>query len=377
MADPTPEQDLQTAVLDRLKAVKYPGFNRDIVSFGMVKDMKLDGGTLAVGLRVPTQDARTKQKIFDDATAALRDLPGVARVEVEDLVARDAPKPLPTAPGGGGPAKPQPFAERRSIPGVKRIIASASGKGGVGKSMVTVNLASALAERGFQVGVLDADVYGPSIPTMLGVTGQPVAGPDRRIQPIFAGGLKVMSLGFLMQDDLPAIWRGPMVMRAISQFLHEVAWGELDYLVIDLPPGTGDAQLTLVQQCPLSGGIIVTTPQEVALAAVRRGIRMFREVDVPVFGVVENMSYYKCPDCNREEAIFTRGGGKLAAERYGVPFLGEIPIDPRIAASGDEGTPMVRKYPESDAAKRFFEIADKLSQLEARAEAMRVMGGMV
>lgn len=338
----------------KLKSVLYPGFGRDIVSFGMVKDIAISGDLVTVSLKVTTKDEDVKTQIFEDVVDACLAI-GVGRVELNDLA------PSEHSHLGGPAPKPEGFTQE-PIPGVKRVVAIASGKGGVGKSMVTVNFAQALAMQGQRVGILDADVYGPSIPTMFGCTEKPTADAQDRLVPVEVGAIKLMSLGFIMDDDTPAIWRGPMVMQVLAQFLHQVAWGELDTLVIDLPPGTGDAQLTIVQQVPLAGGIIVTTPQEVALADVRRGIRMFREVEVPVLGIIENMSYYQCPDCDRIDEIFSRGGGQRAAERYGVPFLGELPLDTRIRKASDEGVPFVVRHPETESAKAFFRIASNFTR---------------
>jgi ATP-binding protein involved in chromosome partitioning len=336
---------------EKLKGVNYPGFNRDIVSFGMVKSIEINGDLVTLGLKVSTRDEAVKTQIFEEAIDACL-AAGAGRIEIDDLA------PSEEAPGQA-PPQPQGFEQQR-IPGVKRIFAVASGKGGVGKSMVAVNLTEALAMKGHKVGLLDADVYGPSLPTMFGVREKPVAGADGKIIPIQVGPVKVMSIGLLLDEDAPAIWRGPMVMQVLQQFLHQVAWGQLDALIVDLPPGTGDAQLTMVQQVPLSGGIIVTTPQEVALADVRRGIRMFRETEVPVLGVIENMAFYTCPCCGNEDEIFSRGGGQRSAERYGVPFLGEIPIDPRIRKASDEGEPFVRRFPDAPASQAFLTLADNL-----------------
>lgn len=250
-----------------------------------------------------------------------------------------------------------PWAGQARIEGIKLILAIASGKGGVGKSTIAVNFALALKAKGLKVGLLDADIYGPSIPTMLGVTYAP-APVGERLTPAEAFGLKLISIGFFVPSDSPMIWRGPMVMKAIDQFLHDVSWGELDCLVIDLPPGTGDAQLTLAQQVPVDGVVIVTTPSDVALIDARRGLQMFKKVNVPVLGIVENMSYFICPHCDERTDIFSAGGGRKAAESLGTEFLGEIPLDPTIRASGDRGAPVVAAEPDSKQAKLFKEFAD-------------------
>jgi len=250
--------------------------------------------------------------------------------------------------------------QRDPIPGVRHLLAVASGKGGVGKSTVAVNLAAALGQLHGNVGLMDADIYGPSVPTMLGTHEEPgVAEVDgsKKLVPLEKFGLKLMSLGFLQPEDSPVIWRGPLVMRAVRQFLRDVDWRGVDILVIDLPPGTGDAQLTLTQSAPLDGAIIVTTPQDVALIDARKGLKMFEEVDVPVLGIVENMSVYHCPECGHEAHIFRREGGRRTAEELGVPLLGDVPIDPRVAECGDAGTPTLTEHPDSEVAVAFLEIA--------------------
>ncbi len=255
-----------------------------------------------------------------------------------------------------------PFAGQRPIPGIRHIIAVASGKGGVGKSTVSVNLALALSETGDKVGLMDADIYGPSIPMMLGVEERPTADEDERILPVLRYGIKLMSTGLLVGEADPIIWRGPMVMKMVEEFLKNVAWGELDYLVIDLPPGTGDAQLTLVQKVPISGAIIVTTPQDIALIDAKKGLAMFQKTNVPILGIIENMSYFVCPHCQGKTEIFRYGGGKKTSELFGVPFLGEIPIDPRMPIGGDIGHPIVKAYPDSPVAEVFRKIAKEVKK---------------
>jgi ATP-binding protein involved in chromosome partitioning len=268
----------------------------------------------------------------------------------------------PTGPHG---QSPDPFAGREQLPGVDRIVAVASAKGGVGKSSVAVNLALGLQAAGKRVGLLDADIYGPSLPTMLGIQEPPEITEDKKIHPVSAHGLQVVSMGLMLPPLQPVIWRGPMVFSAVKQFLKDVIWGELDYLVVDLPPGTGDAQLTLVQQVPLAGVVMVTTPQEVALADVRRGVMMFRSVEVPVLGVVENMSYFRCPDTGKEYDIFGRGGGSVVARQFKLPLLAEIPIDPAIREGGDAGRPAVAQG-DGPVREAFLALADRVDEL-ARA----------
>ncbi len=331
----------QDQVREALKQVKFPGLARDIVSFGFVKNIHVDGGTVTVEIAMTTANAEAGPQVERDARAVLAALPGVARVELTV----DAQNPQ------AAPAKPA------ILPGVRYKVAVASGKGGVGKSTVAANLALALKRLGHTVGLLDADIYGPSQHMMMGCTDRPMVNQDEKIIPVDGNGVGVMSLGFLMDPDTPVIWRGPMVMKALEQFLVDVAWGTLDFLVVDLPPGTGDAQLTITQMVPLSGAVIVTTPQDVALIDARKGLQMFRKVNVPVLGVIENMSAFVCPSCGHREEIFKSGGGHRTADELGVPFLGDIPIDPQIVLGGDAGTPIVAARPDSQAAQAFMAVA--------------------
>jgi ATP-binding protein involved in chromosome partitioning len=356
-------------VRQALAAVKYPGFSRDIVSFGLIREVRIEGDRVHVLLEHSIEDVETLQTIRTQAQAALDALPGVGRAELE-LRGKAARRPAPAAPSpGGGPAPSgDPFAGRAPLPGIRSVIAVASAKGGVGKSTVATNLALALAARGHRTALMDADIYGPSLPTMLGVTERPTVTDERRIHPVVKDGVACMSIGFLVPADKAMIWRGPMVMGAVSQFLSDVEWGERDVLVIDLPPGTGDAQLTLVQKVPLSGVIMVTTPQDVALIDVVRGIQMFQETKAPILGVVENMSGFVCPHCGEETEIFGKGGGERTSHRYGVPFLGRIPIEPVVRSSGDEGRPVVVAHPDSASAKAFLALAGQVEDfLQERA----------
>jgi ATP-binding protein involved in chromosome partitioning len=338
-------------IRDALKQVKYPGFNRDIVSFGLVKQIAITGGDVAVTMQLTTGDPKVAGQIRADAEGALLKLPGIGRVKVE--VATQTPA---QAPAGGSP-----FAGQRRVEGVKQIWAVASGKGGVGKSTVSVNLACALARLGRQVGLMDCDIYGPSVPLMMGVNERPTAGADDQITPLANHGVKLMSMGFLVEGDTPVIWRGPMITKAVQQFIFNVAWAPLDVLLVDLPPGTGDAQLSLAQTVALDGGVIVTTPQDASLGVVRKGIAMFQKVNVPILGIIENMSYFECPHCHTHTEIFSRGGGRLEAERQKMPLLGEIPIFTDIRIGGDTGVPVVVSAPDSAPAKAFLEIAGKLA----------------
>ena len=267
-------------------------------------------------------------------------------------------------------ADTQPPQAPRPLPGVKKTIAVASGKGGVGKSTVAVNLAVCLAERGASVGLMDCDIYGPSLPVMMGIDGRPTADPKTQaLAPLVKHGIKLMSMGFLSDERTPVIWRGPMVHKMVTAMMVQVDWENLDYMVMDLPPGTGDAQLTLTQSAPLSGAVIVTTPQDVSLADARKGLKMFEQVNVPVLGIVENMSYFVCDQCNKRHEIFLHGGGRRTSGELGVPFLGEIPLDPPVAAGGDAGEPVVISSPDSPASKALHEITGKiLAELNAAAE---------
>lgn len=331
-----------------LKTVKYPGFTRDIVSFGIVKDIKVAGSSVEISLVLPKPDSKLESEITESVRNRILETPGVGDVSIR-IAARE-PKPAP----GQGPAR----AEAQSkLPKVKYYIAVASGKGGVGKSTVAVNLAVAIAKKRKNVGLMDADIWGPSLPIMLGVKDRPHATEQNKIVPLEKYGLKLISIGFLISDDETVIWRGPMVHGAIKQFIEDVEWEDTEYLVIDLPPGTGDAQLSIVQTAPLSGGLIVTTPQDVALVDVKRGVNMFRKLNVPILGIVENMSYLDVPGAEPVD-IFGRGGGRRMAEKFEVPFLGEIPLDPRIRKGGDSGVPIVESGPDTAAGKAFDALAD-------------------
>ncbi len=349
MTHPTLNEE---TALEALKAIKYPGFSRDIVSFGFVKDLAVGGGNVSFRLALTADAPAVAEQIRSECEAALRRLPGVASV----TISVQAAPPRPPVMAAGGPP------EAALLPGTRFTIAVASGKGGVGKSTVAANLALALAKSGHDVGLLDLDIYGPSQQMMMGISTRPFVNDEEKILPIVKHGVRVMSIGFLMDVDTPVIWRGPMIYKAVEQFLGDVAWGQQDFLVIDLPPGTGDAQLTLTQKVALTGAVIVTTPQDVALIDARKGLAMFQKVNVDVLGVVENMSYYECPKCGNREEIFKHGGGKKTADELGVPFLGEIPLDPRVAAQGDAGTPIVVADPHSVVSKAFFRLAAQVAK---------------
>jgi ATP-binding protein involved in chromosome partitioning len=350
--------DLESKVWEALKGVRFPGMSRDVVSFGFVHQVKVSGGAVAVELQISTQNQAAAQKVQEDAERAIRAVPGVEAVQVNLNVQR--------------PVLPQESAQRavsqdaNLIPEVRHVVAVASGKGGVGKSTVAANLAVALAQLGHRVGLLDSDIYGPSIPMMFGITEKPHVIGGNRILPFEKYGLKVMSLGFILETDTPVIWRGPMVMRAIEQMLGDVEWGALDYLILDLPPGTGDAQLTVTQRVPLAGAVIVTTPQDVALIDARKGLAMFRKVNVPVIGIIENMSTFVCPHCGQETDIFKREGGRKTADLLGTAFLGSIPLDPKIVIGGDAGVPIVVAEPDGPHADAFRHVAEAVVEEVAR-----------
>jgi ATP-binding protein involved in chromosome partitioning len=338
----------QQSILDALKTVKYPGYSRDVVSFGLVKNVAVNGGAASVSLQLTGGTAEIAQQLKGDIELVLRKIPGVERTFVEVLAPAGQ-----TAPVQGG----SPFSRQKAkLPGLGQVIAIASGKGGVGKSTLSVNLACALRHLGAEVGLLDCDIYGPSIPLMMGIHDKPTISAAEKLVPPSSHGVKLMSMGFLIEGDAPVIWRGPMIMKTIQQFVSDVEWGGLDYLLVDLPPGTGDAQISLCQTVPLDGGVIVTTPQEASLGVVRKGIVMFEKLNVPILGIVENMSYFITPNGERVE-IFGHGGGHSEAERRNLPFLGEIPIYLEIRKGGDLGVPVVVSNPQDAPAQAFINVA--------------------
>jgi ATP-binding protein involved in chromosome partitioning len=337
-------------VLNALRPIVDPDFNRSIVDLGFVKGIAIDGGRVDFRIELTTPACPVKEQFREAAERAVSALPGVDQVEVTMTANTRGSRPAATE------------GQDEILKGVRNVIAVASGKGGVGKSTVATNLALALSRTGARVGLLDCDVYGPSIPLMLGTHGEPEITPDRRIIPKEGHGLKLMSIGFLAGENAPVIWRGPMVHGVIRQFLSDVDWGELDYLVLDLPPGTGDAVLTLTQTAPLSGAVIVTTPQEVALIDARKGLLMFQRVNVPVLGIVENMSYFVCPGCSQKHAIFGEGGAERIAQELDVPLLGRIPLQPDVVTAGDAGLPTVLAEPDSPAGQALIDLAGEVAR---------------
>jgi ATP-binding protein involved in chromosome partitioning len=347
----------EQAVLDALRGLRDPDSQKDIVTLGLVRDLAIRGGEVSLTLAFSGQAPATKVMLHSMASKLVGQLPGVAKVQVKigaaGAAAHGHAHAHPAA--AGAPAAKAPDL----IPEVRHTIAVSSGKGGVGKSTVAVNLALALSRTGAAVGIIDADVYGPDLPLMLGTRGRPGMF-DNRIIPVDAHGIKVMSIGLLVGDKEPLVWRGPMIHSFIQQMLRDVLWGALDYLVFDMPPGTGDAQLSLSQVIPLSGVVMVTTPQDVALLDVRKAIAMFQRLNVPILGVVENMSYFVAPDTGTRYHIFGEGGGQRVADEYGVPLLAQLPLDPETRKGGDEGAPITVRRPESPQAQAFRELATRV-----------------
>jgi ATP-binding protein involved in chromosome partitioning len=339
-------------VIEALRKVEDPELGRDLVSLGMIRNVKIEEGTVELDLVLTTPACPMKSQMKQAAEEAVRVVNGVSDVKVNlkaNVVRHGAPE------------------AQEMLPDVKNIIAVASGKGGVGKSTIAVNLAISLASCGAKVGLLDADIYGPSLPMLMGVSERPQVRNGKMV-PIEKHGVKLMSLGFLIEEDAALIWRGPMVAGAVKQMLTDVEWGEIDYLVVDLPPGTGDAQLTLAQTVPLTGVVVVTTSQDMALTIASKAAVMFRKMGVPVLGVVENMSYFACPNCGEETNIFSRGGGDIAAGRLGVPVLGRLPLEPQTVLDSDRGEPTVVARPDSEQARVFAELAGQVAASVSRLD---------
>ncbi len=335
-------------VLKALSKVMDPDLGKDIVSLNFVRDIQIDGGKVSFKLVLTTPACPLKAKIEGDARDAVSSIKEIKEIVIETGAEVPSAKALP---------------EKESIQGVKNTIAVASGKGGVGKSTVSVNLAVALAQSGARVGLLDLDIYGPSIPTMMGINEPIQMNAEGKMKPVVNYDIKMMSVGFVLEEDAPLIWRGPLVMQIVKQFLKDVEWGELDYLIIDLPPGTGDAQLTLAQTIPLTGSVVVTTPQDISLIDARRAIQMFEKINVPILGIVENMSYFLCPHCGEKSEIFSSGGGEKTSQKYNVPLIGKIPIDTEIRVGGDAGKPIIISNPESRQSAEFINIAGAVASM--------------
>ena len=354
----------EAQVMQVLKTVVDPDRGGDIVSLGMLSGLVVRDGHVAFSIEVDPKRGAQAEPLRHAAEKAVDALPGVLSVTAVLTAHRAAPQAAPqqghSHGGHSHGAAPQGDPQKPLVPGVKAIVAVASGKGGVGKSTTSANLALALAANGLKVGLLDADIYGPSMPRMMGISGRPNSPDGKRLEPMENFGIKVMSMGFLVAEDTPMIWRGPMVMSALQQMLRDVNWGTLDILVVDMPPGTGDAQLTMAQQVPLAGAVIVSTPQDIALLDARKGLNMFRRVDVPVLGIIENMSYFCCPNCGHRTEIFSHGGARKEADDLGMEFLGEIPLHLSIRETSDQGQPIVVSQPESEHAQSYRRIATRL-----------------
>jgi ATP-binding protein involved in chromosome partitioning len=363
-------QVTEQQVMESLKAIIEPGSGADIVSRDMVAGLVIKDGNVGFVIEVDPREGGKMEPLRAQAEKVVHALPGVVSVTAvltahsasgggnAGSAGQGAPQGAPQA--GPAPQQANATGAKPMVPGVAAIVAVASGKGGVGKSTVTTNLALGLATLGLRVGILDADIYGPSQPRMLGIGGRPNSPDGKTLTPLENYGVKCMSMGFLVPEDSPMIWRGPMVSSALQQMLRDVAWGELDVLLVDMPPGTGDAQLSMSQQVPLAGAVIVSTPQDIALLDARKGLNMFRKVDVPVLGIVENMSLFVCPNCGHESHIFSHGGARLEAEKLGVEFLGEVPLDIEIRETSDSGRPIVVSKPDSPHAKTFVAIAERI-----------------
>jgi ATP-binding protein involved in chromosome partitioning len=348
---PTKEQ-----VLDALRAVQDPDLRKDIVTLGFVKEVAIDGGDVRFTIELTTPACPVKDQLKAEAEERVRAIPGVTAASATmtaDVRAR----------GGFG---------KQAVPGIRNIVAVGAGKGGVGKSTTAVNLALALRETGARVGLMDTDVYGPNVPQMLGITGQPEVTDDRKMIPPEGHGLKAISMGMLVPADQPVIWRGPMLHGAVQQFMRDVVWGELDYLVVDLPPGTGDVALSMAQSVPLAGAVLVTTPQDVSVSDVRKAVGMFRQLNIPVLGVMENMSGFVCGHCGERTEIFGQGGGARLATDMGITYLGDVPIDARVRSGGDEGKPILIAVPDSPAAEAFRRVAKQVAA-QISIQAMRVL----
>ncbi|GAA6211745.1 Mrp/NBP35 family ATP-binding protein [Hyphomicrobiales bacterium 4NK60-0047b] len=383
--------DLKSELLENLKKVKGPNLESNIVDLGLVSEIQLIDNKATFSISVPVEKAETLEPLRAAAEKVAISVAGIDTAlviltseavgkgaEANQAPVRPAPSnsemgsvPPPMANAGGMANSSGVSGQQLGLPqGIKSIVAISSGKGGVGKSTTSVNIALALQAKGMKVGILDADIYGPSLPRLLGISGRPTQVSGRIIKPLDGFGIKVISMGFLVDEETPMIWRGPMVISAITQMLREVQWGEIDMLIVDMPPGTGDVQLTLAQQVPLAGAVIVSTPQDLALIDARKGLNMFRQVEVPVLGIIENMSYFICPHCGDRHGIFGHGGAKEEAERIGVPFLGGVPLHQDIRTNSDAGTPIVISDPEGEHAKTYNQITENILERIKQEEEM-------
>jgi ATP-binding protein involved in chromosome partitioning len=336
----------ESSVLDALRVVKDPDLHQDIVALGFVKNLRIDGARVAFTIELTTPACPVKDQMREQARAAVQSVAGVAAVDVEMTATVRAV----AAPEAG----------RAPVEGVKNVVAVGAGKGGVGKTTVAVNLAMALAQCGGRVGIIDGDIYGPNVPIMLGIKTE-LTTDGKKIIPAEQYGIQVISMGFMTSDESPVIWRGPMLHGAIQQFFRDVRWDDLDYLIVDMPPGTGDVALSLSQTVPVAGSIVVTTPQQVSLADSRRAVRMYQKLNIPTLGIIENMSHFVCPHCDHEADIFGRGGGEQMAEQLGVTFIGRIPIYQPIREGGDSGVPLMMSDPHSAAARAFMAAAERVA----------------
>ena len=378
-------------IFDALTNVRDPDKGQDIIKLDMVQGLQIKDGHVAFAIEVDAERGPNLEPLRKEAEKTVHDLPGVITATVVLTAERAASGDGGGGGGNGGAAPssghshshtPPPGNQQGAAPGIDMdilagvgsIVAVASGKGGVGKSTTAINIAMGLAAAGHKVGLLDADIYGPSMPRMMGISGRPASEDGRTLDPMENYGVKVMSMGFLVEEDTPMIWRGPMVQSALEQMMRDVNWGELDVMIVDMPPGTGDAQLTMAQRVPLTGAVIVSTPQDIALLDARKGLNMFRKVEVPVFGIVENMSYFACPKCGEQTDIFGHGGAKATANELGVDFLGEIPLHLDIRETSDAGRPIVVSKPDSEHAKAYRAVADKVWEKIGEAKAARAAG---
>lgn len=350
----------EQAILTHLSRIMDKKRGKDIVSLGMVSGLVLKDGNVGFALEINPADAADMEILRKEAEQAVFGMNGVKSVSAVLTAEKSSNSSAPSKPAAA-PKQPQPQ-QKPEVPGVAAIVAVASGKGGVGKSTCSVNLALGLKAQGLNVGILDADIYGPSLPRMLGLSGKPKTADGKKLEPMEKWGLKVMSMGFMVEEDTPMIWRGPMVMSALQQMIFDVNWGELDILIVDMPPGTGDAQLTMAQKVPLTGAVIVSTPQDIALLDARKGLNMFRKVEVPVFGIIENMSYFLCPSCGDRSDIFGHGGARTTAKELNTDFLGEVPLHMTIRETSDAGTPITAIEPDGEHAKIYKALAMKVQE---------------